>query len=134
MGFTGTNFHSLDTKNRIFIPASFREELGEKFYAYRSPDGCIILYNNERWSQLAEKAKEKNDEDGNRRYKRSFMSKVCEISMDKQGRVTLNEQLLQHASLKKDVVILGMYDCIEIWDLDVWNKMQEEEEDYDFIL
>lgn len=134
MNFTGTNYHSLDAKNRIFIPAGFREGLGESFYAYKAPEGCIILYDNERWDELTNNVKEKEKSEAERKYKRSFMRKVCEVKMDKQGRVTLDEQLLQHAALEKEVVIIGMINCVEIWNLDAWKAMEEDEEDYEFAL
>lgn len=134
MSFTGTYYHSLDAKNRIFIPAGFREDLGEKFYAYRTPDGCITLYNNERWTELTDEVKISSKTKAERTRKRTFMRKVYEMSMDKQGRITLNDDLLRHAALKKDVAIVGMINCVEIWDLDTWTKMEEDEEDYEFNL
>ena len=49
--------------------------------------------------------------------------------MDKQGRITIGADFLEHASLTKDVVIAGMGNCIEIWDSDAWKEIEAEEDD-----
>lgn len=131
MNFTGVFNHGLDPKNRVFIPAEFREDLGENFYIYKAPENCICLYNQERWSQLIEKINEETNSVDLRRKKRKFFSRVASCKMDKQGRITIAADFLEHASLTKDVVIAGMGNCVEIWDSDAWKQIEEFDDDDD---
>lgn len=125
MNFTGVFNHGLDPKNRVFIPAEFREDLGENFYIYRAPENCICLYNQERWDELTEKINGETNSAELRRKKRQFFSRVASCKMDKQGRITISAEFLEHASLKKDVVIAGMGNCVEIWDSQAWKQIEE---------
>lgn len=124
MNFTGVFNHGLDPKNRVFIPAEFREDLGETFYIYKSPENCICLYNQERWDQLTEKINDETNSAALRMKKRQFFSRVSSCKMDKQGRITIPADFLAHASLTKDAVIAGMGNCVEIWDADEWKKIE----------
>ena len=47
--------HSIDAKGRLFIPAKFREELGETFYVTIGLDGCLSVYSDTKWAALIEK-------------------------------------------------------------------------------
>lgn len=129
MNFTGTFYHTLDPKNRIFIPAEFREDLGEQFYIYKAPENCLCLYNSERWEQLSAKIAEETDSVLARKRKRVFFSRVASCKMDKQGRITISADNLEYASLEKDAVIVGMSNCIEIWNPEKWNGMDDEDGD-----
>lgn len=131
MNFTGVFNHSLDPKNRVFIPAEFREDLGETFYIYRAPENCVCLYNAERWAQLTEKINEETNSSVLRKKKRQFFSRVASCKMDKQGRITIGAEFLEHASLSKDVVIAGMGNCVEIWDAVAWKQIEEADNDDD---
>ena len=129
MNFTGTFYHSLDPKNRVFIPAEFREDLGENFYIYKAPEDCLCLYNEERWQQLSAKIAEETDSTAARKKKRLFFSRVSSCKMDKQGRITIGADLLEYASLEKDAVIVGMSNCIELWNPEKWSHIDDEDED-----
>ena len=129
MSFTGTFYHSLDPKNRVFIPAEFRDGLGENFYIYRSPEKCLCLYNEERWQELIEKNDSDADTPESRTKKRKFFSRVSSCKMDKQGRITIGSDLLAHAQLENDVAIIGIGNCIEIWDTEKWKIIDADEDD-----
>ena len=47
--FLGEYSHALDAKNRIFIPAKYREELGETFVITKSIDKCLTVYTMAEW-------------------------------------------------------------------------------------
>lgn len=131
MNFTGVFNHTLDPKNRIFIPAEFREDLGENFYIYRSPENCVTLYNQERWDELTEKINGETNSVVSRNKKRKFFSRVASCKMDKQGRITIGAEFLEHAALEKDVVVAGMGNSIEIWNLEAWNAVEALDDDDD---
>lgn len=131
MNFTGVFSHGIDPKNRVFIPAEFREDLGESFYIYKAPENCICLYNQERWNELTEKINGETNSVELRRKKRQFFSRVASCKMDKQGRITIGVDFIEYASLEKEVVIVGMGNCIEIWDSQAWKQIEESDNDDD---
>ena len=53
---------------------------------------------------------------------------LAESELDGQGRVMLSPPLLQHADLRKDVVVAGLRDYLEIWDIEAWKRQQAESE------
>ena len=111
MMFSSLYFHSLDAKNRLFIPAKFREMLGEEFVLFSGPDKCLYIYDKERFEEVSQQF----INHPNRAAQRSFFSNAAEFSTDKQGRVTLSAEQLAHAGLNKDAVIVGAGKRIEIW-------------------
>ncbi len=129
MGFTGIFNHGLDQKNRIFIPAEFREELGENFYLYRAVEHCITVYTAERWQQITENIEGDTNSEKCRKIKRMFFSRVSSCRMDKQGRITIPANLIAHASLEKDVVVVGMGNCIEIWNAVKWKEIEDDDDE-----
>lgn len=121
--FQGDYVHNLDTKNRLFIPAKFREELGDEFVLYPSPDGCIFVFTKKHWDSIAEQIAAKSATRVDRNKQRRALLGVTNVSPDKQGRITLTPRLIEQAGLKKEVVIFGMMKRIEIWDMDRWNAL-----------
>ena len=62
MSFVGSFKHSLDAKNRVFIPAKFREELGEEFYITRKFDTYLSIYTAEDWEVYVDSEEELEEE------------------------------------------------------------------------
>lgn len=118
MSFKSMYFHSMDVKNRLFIPAKFREELGENFILFKGAENCIYGYTLEEFEVISEQFKNVK----NRDVQRAFFSQIIEASVDKQGRVTLSADCVEHAGLTKEAVILGAGRRIEIWALENYNN------------
>ena len=57
--FMGEYEHSLDAKGRLFLPAKFREQLGECFVITKGLDECLFIYTQNEWKLMAEKLREK---------------------------------------------------------------------------
>lgn len=119
--------HGLDAKGRIIFPAKLREDLGEVFYVTKSPEGCLLVYPQEGWLKLDNQLRSIPMGKGSQ-MQRYFFGQACEASADKQGRVNLPEALIKHAQLKKDVVIVGMSERVEVWDAETFDKMNQENE------
>ena len=111
MLFKSAYYHSLDAKNRVFIPAKFRDALGEEFVVFKGSEKCLYVYTKEGFEKLSQQFINTN----NRDVQRAFFSQVVDMTADKQGRVTLTGDLLEHANLLKDVAIIGAGSRIEIW-------------------
>ena len=117
--------HSLDSKCRVFIPAKFREELGDRFYMAKSTDPCLTLYPEAEWQKLLERCEALNP--AQRRKLRFFFSNVCQCEPDKQGRILLPESFRAHAGLTQEVLFLGQAGYAEIWAAD---RYEEEEQHF----
>lgn len=124
--FQGDYIHNIDAKNRLFIPAKFREELGDSFVVCPSPDGCLFVYTEEHWQQIAAQIAQKSSSRIDRIRQRNALFGVTTVSPDKQGRITLTPRLIEKAHLQKEVMIFGMTNRIEIWDMERWNRMMDE--------
>lgn len=133
--FMGEYQHSVDEKGRMIIPAKFREDLGSTFVVTRGLDNCLFVYPMQEWTVLEGKLKSlplmKSDA---RAFTRFFFSGATECELDKQGRVNLPNTLVDYAKLKKECVVLGVSNRVEIWSKDIWeNYFQQSEESFNEI-
>lgn len=123
----GEFHHNIDEKGRIIIPSKFRESLGEIIIVTRGLEDCLFLYSEKKWSLIVSKLEKlpftKKDA---RNFTRMFLSGATTTEFDKQGRIKINLPLQEYASLKKECVIIGVNDRIEIWSKDKWNTFMEE--------
>ena len=121
--------HNLDSKNRVTLPAKLRTELGEKPVLTRGLDNCLFIYPNRDWQLFIEKLnKLPLGQAKARNFKRFILSGADEIVVDDMGRILIPESLKKYSDLKKEIVIIGVGDRIELWSEDVWNKYIEESE------
>ena len=122
--------HTLDDKNRLTLPARFRQAFLEGIVVTRGMDGCLFAYTREAWeSMVGSRLATLNtlSKEG-RRMQRFFFSGATEAELDKQGRVGLPAALLEHAKLGRDVVVAGVHDHLEIWDRAAWRRELAEVE------
>ena len=133
--FIGTYEHSIDDKGRLAIPAKIRSGLEGSFFATRGLDKCLFIFPKSEWDrQLAEFARLPLTMRDARAYSRLFFSGACECELDKQGRINIPAYLREYAGLKKDVVVIGVMNRIEVWSLEVWTGYRSEaEESYEEI-
>jgi MraZ protein len=114
--------HNVDPKGRVFMPARFRDELGEHFIATKGLDDCLFVYSSTEWSSLEEKIRTLPLSKA-RNLQRFFFAGAADLEADKQGRVLIPQNLREYASLSKDVMIIGASNRVEIWDKQKWNDM-----------
>jgi MraZ protein len=122
--------HTLDDKNRLTLPAKFRQDFAEGIVVTRGMDGCLFAYTRGDWGSLVDRRLATLDplsKEG-RRMQRFFFSGAAETELDKQGRVGIPTALLEHAKLGRDVVVAGVHDHLEIWDRAAWRKELAEVE------
>jgi MraZ protein len=132
--FIGEYQHALDNKNRMIIPAKFREGLGENFVLTKGLDGCLYAYTIDEWKIMEEKLKKLplTSKDA-RAFVRFFFSGANEINIDKQGRALIPQNLLEYAGIQKDIVSIGVSTRIEIWSKDKWDEYNDSSIDLDGI-
>ena len=124
--FYGEFEHSIDRKGRLILPAKFREvaknQFVEKFFVTRGLDKCLFMFSEEEWRSQENKFKTLSfTKQQSRTFNRLLFSGACEVTFDKQGRVLLPQYLKDFAGIKKDVIIVGVSNRIEIWAKDLWN-------------
>lgn len=113
MSFWGNYPHTLDSKNRLFIPAKFREGLGDSFVLYAPKnDNCLYAYNVKDWEDICAEV----IESGNLNMQRYIFDDAVAVEPDKQGRITIKADFCKHAGLKKEITVAGVGKRIEIWD------------------
>lgn len=129
VNFFGEFRTSLDNKNRIMIPARFREQAGNIRYwiLTRGLDSCLSLYTPDRWDELVKSVtaisftrKKARD------FQRLLFSKAVQVEVDKNGRILVPEYLKQIAGLEKKIVFAGVADRIELWESATWDQKENE--------
>ena len=124
MSFVGSYKHSLDAKNRIFIPAKFRDDLGDEFYITRKFDTYLSIYTADEWQLYVEKI-EKLPESEAVEIQDFLLGAAQKCTPDGSGRIILDEKLASHAGIKKNVVFVGVGKQIRIWAEEVWSEREE---------
>ena len=122
--------HTLDTKQRLIIPAKFRDQLGSQFVVTRGLDGCLFGYPMSEWQLLEQKLKAlpltKRDA---RAFVRFLYSAATVCTLDKQGRINIPDPLVKYADLSKKCMVVGVSNRLEIWDSDRWNAYNADTAD-----
>lgn len=127
--FKGEYNHTVDTKGRLIVPAKFREMLGDTFVVTKGLDGCLFVYPNEEWTNIENKFREipLTTKDA-RKFSRFFFAGAADCEVDKQGRILIPSVLRDFAGLKKEVVLVGVLNRIEIWSKERWLGENEYED------
>ena len=126
----GAYEHTIDDKNRLTLPAKFRQAFADGVVVTRGLDGCLYAYRRPDWARLVESRLAEVDplRAEGRRLERFFYSGATETELDKQGRVMIPRELIDHAKLGREVVVAGVNDRLEIWDRAAWRKELAEVE------
>ncbi|MCU1503652.1 MAG: mraZ [Ilumatobacteraceae bacterium] len=117
--FVGTHERQLDDKGRLALPAAFRALLGEHCYLAKGPDKCIEVIPAETFERDAMEAMDAvRRGDATRNTRRSLAGTASLVTMDKQGRVKLDDALRTYAEipLEHQVLVTGNFDRLEIWE------------------
>lgn len=117
--------HTIDIKNRVFIPAKLRDDLGEHFVITVGLDGCLYIYPDEEWKIFVEKFKNYPGSREARTLLRTFTSNANECEVDKQGRIIIPSKLKETAAIDKDVVFAGALNKVELWSRERWNVVSK---------
>lgn len=121
--FIGEYSHTIDDKGRVAVPAKFRIKLQSGAVVTRGLDNCLFLYSKDEWQKLAEQISASPiNKSNSRAFSRFMLAGAMEAEFDRQGRILLPEYLRGHAGLRRNVIMAGLYNRIEIWDEIAWKK------------
>jgi MraZ protein len=120
--------HSIDEKNRLTLPARFRESFSEGVVITRGMDRCLAVYPRADWERAVDDQLSGLDPLSReaRSLQRYFYSAASEAELDRQGRIVIPAALLDYAELGRDVVVAGVRDRLEVWSRDGWRKQRDE--------
>ena len=137
--FRGQFTYSVDSKNRISIPAKLRKhisaEANDTFVMTQGTATCIDLYPLDQWQQFEQKLLSLNPFKPNEaKFIRMISQYATEDTLDSQSRLLIPQNLLQYAKIEKDVLILGALKKIELWDPIVYSEyLSQSPETYEQI-
>ena len=125
---SGEYKHNIDPKNRIFIPAKHREELGESVVVAKSiREKCLRVYSNEEWREYIRPITNLDGKDRDRII-RALSRNAAQVSPDSQGRIVLTPDLIAYAQITKNAVVVGCGGYAEIWSDENYAAMVEDED------
>ena len=122
MAFRGHFEHALDAKNRLNVPARLRAAFSGGLVLAQGLEPCVMIWVPEAfegWTKsfLADLNPLSPER---RKLTRYFAGTSFDAELDSAGRVTLNQALIEHAGIDREVVIVGNLDHLEIWDRGRW--------------
>ncbi len=132
--FYGEYEHTIDRKGRLILPSRFREvakaNFIEKFFVTRGLDKCLFMFGEEEWKIQEQKFKTMPfTKQEIRKFNRIYFSGALDMVPDRQGRFIVPQFLKDFAGIKRDVVIIGVSNRIEIWSKDAWKEFYSSSRD-----
>jgi MraZ protein len=133
MLLTGTFNRVLDEKLRIAIPSRLRDALpcpsGGGLFVTPGTDNCLTLYAEAAFQRLGERlAQSPPTRQDVRAFSRLFYGQAQYVELDRQGRIRIPAELAMLAKLQKEIVLIGVQDYLEIWDLSAWQSYVAEKQ------
>ncbi len=127
--FLGEYKHTIDEKSRIAIPSKFRSSLKGGVVITKGLDNCLFVHPMSEWKRWADElSKLPVSKSDSRAIKRHMFGEAVDVKLDSQGRVVLPERLKKFANIKNKAVLLGLYNRLEIWDEEAWEKYKAKTE------
>jgi MraZ protein len=128
-GFYGQFTVLMDKKGRIALPSKLRpssaedSKLRDEFILTKGLDGCLALYPGSEWQQIQQRLSTLNFTQKDFRYfSRLLHSVAVNINLDRQGRLLVPSHLHQDAGITKEVLVIGVYRWIELWNPDLYRQ------------
>ena len=115
----------MDDKGRLTIPSAWRyaHEEADTFLATPHPDGYIAVLPPAEVEKLHAKFSElKLSDAAAQAFAARFFSQTQSFSFDKAGRIALGGELLKHAKLEKDAVLVGSLTKFNIYSPARWQQ------------
>ena len=130
--FTGQYTFNIDSKNRINIPAALRKQFSSKdkktFVITRGVDNCAWIYPITEWKKIQNELQKLSSlSKTNRIFLRNHLRHANILKFDMQGRFVLPQSLIEYASIKKDITIIGVLNKIEVWNSTLLQKIDKTE-------
>jgi len=135
--FIGDYTCKVDIKGRIILPMAFKKQMpadARDHFVVRKDifENCLVLYSVEDWNRQLDKIRKRinpyNRE--HNKFLRNFFKGTAELILDSNNRMLVPKRLLDMISVNRDVVLAGQDGRIEIWALDVYEKIDMPADDF----
>ena len=131
-GFIGREQHSVDEKGRLLIPARFRRRFlsqeeasgagasnraALELYVFKADDGSLELYEPSVWNEKERQLLKLSDFNPDERLLTTMIyARLDQVELDRSGRIALSREMLDHAGIVKDAVIVGANAKMVVWE------------------
>ncbi len=124
--FSGSAVARLDDKGRFVLPHAMRYGLVEEgkceFVLGLGLGGCLAIYRRGTIQSIVDKFREKQHIAQYQKFFTLFFSTLHETECDKIGRVTIPGHLKNAIEIKKEIVVAGVMDKIELWPKEIYDQ------------
>ncbi len=122
----GEYTHTIDDKNRVSLPAKFRQEMGKKIVVTPGLDNCLFVFTLKEWERISGKLSESSMlQADTRSFNRFLFGGAVEVDVDSIGRILVPDFLRDRAALKSKVVVIGVQNRVEIWNDKSWSDYKK---------
>ena len=125
----GEYIHTIDEKNRVSLPAKFRQEMGKKIIITPGLGQCLFIFTIKEWEKVSKKLSS-SDADlsflkaDQRSFNRYIFGRAAEVEIDSIGRILIPDFLKDRIGLKNSAALIGVEDRVEVWNEKVWSQQK----------
>jgi MraZ protein len=122
LAFRGQYEHSLDSKDRLTVPARFRAAFADGLVLLEGLDASVDVYPTGAYERMTDRylSGESPMAARGRKIQRRFHGKARDETIDSAGRIRLPRHMIEHAGLEGTCVVVGANDHLEVWDPQSW--------------
>ncbi len=138
-GLLGKELRKFDQVNRMTIPPKFRTTLGDNIVIMKplTEEPCLILFSEESWDSFNDRVLEAFSGAEQATVQRIITDRVDPVTVDRSGRISIDEDFKVYAGLGDDVYAVGLTDRVELWNPEKWTewnaiKLEESKKKIDF--
>ncbi len=130
--FLGQYVHSFDDKNRLTVPARYRELIADGAFVVQGLDRNLMVLTPAAFEIIYQRIMAMNLTDPTARLlRRIILGSASQLDVDKSGRILLPQNLRDFAGLKSDAILVGQGDYFEIWEPALWQQQVNQVQDAD---
>ena len=130
--FLGQFHHSFDEKSRLTVPSRFRDDFADGVFIIQGFDRNLMVLTAPAFDAIYQHVMSMNILDPQARYlRRHIIGKGNQVELDGSGRILISQDLRTWAALETDVIIVGQGNYFEVWEPDLWQAMESQEQVFD---
>jgi transcriptional regulator MraZ len=126
--FTGEYHCCIDGAGLFVLPTPVRavflsseEEATRSVVLLKSLEGCLWMYRTQDWEAKLYALRQQLDDQQSRLLMHYLVAQSMPSSVDTTGRLAIPRPLLEYAKITREVVIIGLYDRLELWSPSQWD-------------
>jgi MraZ protein len=129
----GEYIHTIDEKNRVSLPAKFRQEMGKKLIITPGLDQCLFIFTLKEWAKVSKRLSDSENDlsflkKDQRSFNRNMFGQATDVDVDSIGRILIPDFLKEKIKLSGKAALIGVQDRVEVWNDKVWSQYKEVNE------